>query len=341
MMSVAPPVDKFVYFAAIDRVASYPELIAAIRVALADKNASPTTVARAVERDVAFASRLLRIVNAPEIGLIRPCVSVAHAVSLIGMNRIGLLAEATASRRAIEHCAAIAPAVAKKATTLASIARVLANAVGVSSEQAFTAALLADVGVVAILATYPDHWSQAEALTDINDRFAAERDSLGFNHSELGAEILARWNLPAPIPEAVLFRHDLAAAQKESERDVVRLVALLQAADILAKRVVQEESITEDALTDFAGHPAVPLLGLDAEKIVGLWTALRRSFKREHQPLDQDDADDSPEDVVTFEAPSSSRALATDTPSPYRGLLIAFAAAAAVLVPCAAFALFQ
>jgi len=352
MNTPASPLDKFVYFAAIDRVASFPEVVTAVRVAVAEKLATPATVAKAIERDVAFSSRLLRIVNAPEIGLIRPCVSVAHAVSLVGMGRIGMLAEATASRTSIEKCAAIAPEVARKAATHASIARVLAIAVGMPPEQAFTAALLCDVGEVAILATYPGHTSQH--MTDIEDRFIVEREFFGFDHAELGGEILGRWNLPAPLPEVVAYHHDLAGAQEKCAKDVVRLIALLQATEILAKRVAEQDSITEDALADFSGHPAVPVLGLTAEKIVSLWNNLRASFAREQRSLDSldsDDADESSDDVVTFDGPAPSLRVpeskkrgaggrAPKRTGSRRGVVIAALAAFAIAIPATAFALF-
>ena len=64
-MSSVLPLEKGFYFTAIDGVASFPEVMTAIRDAISDPGATPTSVGRAVERDVAFASRLLRIVNAP------------------------------------------------------------------------------------------------------------------------------------------------------------------------------------------------------------------------------------------------------------------------------------
>jgi HD-like signal output (HDOD) protein len=204
---------------------------------------------------------------------------------------------------------------------------VLASAVGTPAEQAFTAALLCDVGAVAILATHQSHSSQDRVGDDL---LAAEHESFGFDHAELGGEILKRWNLPSPLPEVVTFHHDLEGA-RERGQDVARLVALLQAAEIIAKRVDQEESITEDALADLAGHPAVPLLGLDAEKVVALWSQLRASFAREGLP-EAAIVEDKPVERRT--PPKRAKSTARD-----HALWIA----AAIIVPCAAtaFALLQ
>jgi HD-like signal output (HDOD) protein len=253
---------KSFYFTAIDGVASFPEVMTAIRAAISDPAATPATVGRAVERDVAFAARLLRIVNAPTSGLLRPCASLPHAIALVGLARIGMHAEKVASLAALSQCASVAPEIAKRAALEAAVARVLATAVGASPEHAFTAALLANVGSVAILATQPG-WASEKA-----DGCIEEHERLGFDHAELGADILRRWHLPAPIPDVVFHHHDLGDAHACS-REVGRLVAVLQVAELLAPSI--EQALEPNVVAD---HPALLELGLDAAKLAALWPEL-------------------------------------------------------------------
>lgn len=268
-MSTELPLAKSFYFTAIDGVASFPEVMTAIRDAIADPAATPTSVGRAVERDVAFASRLLRIVNAPAVGLIRPCASVPHAVTLVGLQRIGMHAEKVASLAALSQCASIAPDVTKRAAIEAAIARTIAAEVGVSPEQAFTAALLSDIGVVAIIATQPSWIGGAISCGE-------ERIRLGFDHAELGAEVLSRWNLPSPIPEVVHYHHDLEGA-KTTTAEIARYVAVLQAAEYLAPGVDGAGEADEPNHEEWeliASHPALQFLGIDATHLARLWPSL-------------------------------------------------------------------
>lgn len=262
-MSNDLPLAKSFYFTTIDGVASFPEVMTAIRDAIASPGATPTSVGRAVERDVAFASRLLRIVNAPAVGLIRPCASVPHAVALVGMQRIGMHAEKVASLAALSQCSSIAPDVTKRAAIEAAIARTIAAEVGISPEQAFTAALLADIGIIAMIVTQPN-WSDTAISCD------EERERLGFDHADLGADVLVRWNLPSPIPEVVRHHHDLDAAKAHSV-ELGRYVAVLQAAEYLAPGVDCEDEPNVDEWDLIAQHPALEHLGIDAVRLARLW----------------------------------------------------------------------
>lgn len=277
-MTIDALLGKGSYFTAIDGVASFPDAMASIRTAVRDRAATPPSVARAVERDVAFASRLLRIVNAPAVGLIRPCASVAHAVSLIGMSRIGMLAEATASQAAIERCASVAPELAARAAMRAAIARAIASAVDAPAEQAFTSALLADVGMVAMLATQPECQTIWSSSGTGAESLAAERTAMGFDHPELGGDILRRWNMPTPIPDVVAFHHDLDAA-REHGREIERLVALVQVANALVPTVLKHVAAEAEELAALATAPAFATLGLDAAKLTALWPLLKDSLR--------------------------------------------------------------
>lgn len=276
-MSNDLPLAKRFYFTAIDGVASFPEVMTAIRTAIADPAATPTSIGRAVERDVAFASRLLRIVNAPAVGLIRPCASVPHAVTLVGLKRIGMHAEKVASLAALSQCASIAPDVTKRAAMEAAIARTIATEIGLSPEQAFTAALLADIGVIAIIATQPSWVGGAISCGE-------ERLRLGFDHAELGSEVLTRWNLPSPIPEVVRFHHDLEGAKANTTAEIARYVAVLQAAEYLTPGVegsAETESPSQDEWDLIASHPSLQHLGIDAVRLARMWPSLVAGIEEE------------------------------------------------------------
>lgn len=311
------PLAKSFYFTAIDGIASFPEVMTALRDAIADPAATPASVGRAVERDVAFASRLLRIVNAPAVGLIRPCASVPHAVALVGLQRIGMHAEKVASLAALSQCAAIAPEVTARAAVEAAIARTIAAEVGASPEQAFTAALLSNVGVIAIVATQPNWSPRAISCGE-------EKLRLGFDHAELGADVLTRWNLPSPIPDIVRHHHDLDAA-KATTTEIARYVAVLQTAEYLAPGVDCEDEPNVDEWELIADHPALEHLGIDAVRLARMWPDLVAGIEEESRasslPMALPERDEAP--------PVPARARKKDRRAFY------LAMAAAVAIPAA------
>lgn len=271
-MSSVLPLEKGFYFTAIDGIASFPDVMVAIRDAIQDPTATPISVGKAVERDVAFTSRLLRIVNAPAVGLVRPCASIPHAVTLVGLQKIGMHAEKAASLAALSQCASIAPDLAARSAVEAAIARTIATQVGMSPDHAFTAALLADVGTVAILATQP-HWDAGVSRGE-------EQVRLGFDHADLGADILQRWHLPDPIPHVVRHHHDLEAAIAKAP-DIGRYVAILQAAEYLAPGVKTDEEPNIDEWDLIAEHPALEHLEIDAVKLARIWPDLLTGVEAE------------------------------------------------------------
>lgn len=271
-MSSVLPLEKGFYFTAIDGIASFPEVMMAIRDAIQDPAATPLSVGKAVERDVAFTTRLLRIVNAPTVGLIRPCASIPHAVTLVGLQRIGMHAEKAASLAALSQCASIAPDLAARSAIEAAIARTIATQVGMSPDHAFTASLLAGVGIVAILATQPN-WDAGVSRGE-------EQLRLGFDHADLGADILQRWHLPDPIPHVVRHHHDLDAAIAAGP-DIGRYVAILQAAEYLAPGVGSDEEPNIDEWELIADHPALIHLDIDAVQLARLWPDLLTGIQEE------------------------------------------------------------
>ena len=76
-------------------------------------------------------------------------------------------------------------------------------------EEAFTAALLHDVGVLVLVANRPDDYARVLDLmrtTQVPD-WSAEREVFGADHAHVGAYLLGIWGLSDGIVETVAFHH--------------------------------------------------------------------------------------------------------------------------------------
>jgi HD-like signal output (HDOD) protein len=93
-----------------------------------------------------------------------------------------------------------------RSVKVAMIARDLAPAVG---DIAFTAALLADAGMLVLALGVPEEcaivWDRAAA--EKRPRHELERELWGIDHTAVGAYLLALWGLPEPIIDAVAHHH--------------------------------------------------------------------------------------------------------------------------------------
>jgi HD-like signal output (HDOD) protein/ActR/RegA family two-component response regulator len=92
------------------------------------------------------------------------------------------------------------------------LARVIAEAEHVGHrqvQQAATAGLLHDLGKVALAVNLPKQYSQSQALArtgQLTD-WEAEQEVFGASHAEVAACLLALWNLPPAVIEAVAMHH--------------------------------------------------------------------------------------------------------------------------------------
>ena len=114
-----------------------------------------------------------------------------------------------------------------------------------SAAEAFTAALLHDVGKLVLARSIPDDYADvvAQAEADQVPTWMAERDMLGTTHADVAAYLLSLWGLPTSIVEAVAWHH------RPSDRPV-RAFGPLGA--VHAANVIQHQAHPGDVI----GHPS-------------------------------------------------------------------------------------
>jgi putative nucleotidyltransferase with HDIG domain len=94
----------------------------------------------------------------------------------------------------------------------AIIAEEAARSLRVDREVAYTAGLLHNVGVLALMSSYPDEYSQMlEVSNDFGfDLLQTERDLFEIDHCGAGAYLAREWNFPDELAAAIATHHDVA-----------------------------------------------------------------------------------------------------------------------------------
>lgn len=168
-----------------------------------------------VAQDAGMAAKTLQLVNSPFFGLRMPVCDPAHAVHLVGLDTLRAL---VLSLHVFEQ---LDPRVARRfqltrvwrhSMASAGFARLVAYLQDASAEstgEAFSAALLHDIGKLVLASSVPDDYAvvieQAEA--EGVPIWIAERDLLQTTHAEVGAYLLGLWGVPGPIVDAVANHH--------------------------------------------------------------------------------------------------------------------------------------
>ncbi len=255
------------------RLPSPPDVYHRLTQQVADPACRIEDIAETLGQDPAMTAKVLQLVNSSFFGFTRQISEVHHAVSLLGLNLVHALVLSIHAFEAFDGAPPALATLQPHSFRTAWLAKgIVAQQGGESAEQshAFTAGLLHDLGKL-LLATsgelnYPGVFD--ESIGSGRPLHQVEAERLGASHAEAGAYLLALWNLPDPVIEAVAYHHRPSDAPPQS----FGTLAAVHAADALDRRVNPSAN----------AMPAEPLdeaylesLGLRAE--VSAWIKLAQA----------------------------------------------------------------
>jgi putative nucleotidyltransferase with HDIG domain len=218
----------------IDTLPTLPRVYSDLTRALADPDASLVAVSGIVEQDPGICAKVLQLVNSAFFALPRRITSVQTAVGALGMTMLKNLALSVEVFRAFEARGAATgfslEAVQRHALFTAAIARRLVPDKR-AAEDAFTAAMLHDVGKLILASRAPEHFTHLLALVRERQQpmHEVETELHGVTHAEVGAYLLGLWGLPYCIVEAVANHHRPARVTPQLEFGVMGAVHVADA----------------------------------------------------------------------------------------------------------------
>jgi HD-like signal output (HDOD) protein len=223
------PIDRLL--GAVDELHSSPAIVYRIVQALQDPDFDVVQVERLLDADPALATAVLRLVNSSAFGLRNKVGSLRQAIAFLGARSLRLVALSfgLVSRLTKGAPAAVCADYWRRALTIAAgAARLGAADRTARRDEAYSAGLLADLGVLVLTqvetARYAPLYQQHVHGPEL---VAAEEEKFGAGHPQVGERLLRRWNLPEAITDAVAQHHD---AHHEPDS----LCRLVYAGDLLA-----------------------------------------------------------------------------------------------------------
>ncbi|MGV6813746.1 MAG: sensor domain-containing diguanylate cyclase, partial [Phycisphaerales bacterium] len=197
-----------------------------------DPDVAMGDIAKLVQQDQALAGKVLKTVNSSFYGLSSRCGSIERAMGYLGLNTVKSLVLGFSLVETTKNAGEGFDLEAhwRRAIIGATGARKLAQLVGgVDPEEAFTAALFQDMGMLAAFAAMKTRY--IEAIEGVPHRVlcSSEKDSFGFDHTKVGTGLAEKWKLPEEICEAIRCHHhpEDVLPRHEALARVVSLGALL------------------------------------------------------------------------------------------------------------------
>lgn len=247
-------------------------------------------VIKVLESDPALSAKLLRLVNSAGFALRTPCTSVSHAASLVGVRRLHQLAQTAAVLDLVDANSEAAAKVMEHAAVVAALCRYLAGHVGLPAEELFTCGFLHDIGKVMLLDSEGDAYRVVieETAQEPDAAHVRERELLGYDHAVLGGQVLAAWNIPAPVPRVVAWHHQVARAYEDNP-GLARTINALRLADAAASALFQpypELGIERLARTEAASYLEISEAQLSAmwDEMLAIAVRARASYRGETLP---------------------------------------------------------
>lgn len=264
----------------IDAIPSLPQTSNQVLELLSDENTSIEKLEKAIKQDQSLSAKILRFANSRYYGYERQVTTLDMAIQLLGFNTL----RSVVITHGVEdnYSAPEVPDFPREAFWEYSLAcgicsEVLADHLDFESEkkgEAFCAGHLHATGK-----TILDQHLHREFIKIVEcmrekdiSMYEAEKEILDTTHCEIGAAVLDKWNLPAPIVEAA--RHYYSPG----EEDHHIIVDVVHVASVLTK--TKGYGFSGDKELSYLDESRVENLGLSDEDVQSI---LSEEFPRHYE----------------------------------------------------------
>jgi len=180
---------------------SLPEVYLKVRRLMDDQHSDIYDFAEVISVDPNLSTRVLKVVNSAYFGFPEPVESIARAVNMIGIGQLHNMVLGISAISSLELPNDIMPLDTFWRASLFSgvLARLLGEQMKLAkSEHLFIAGLLHEIGHLVLYSKFPLQALAARQLAEGQGQqiHEAEMRVLGCHYGDIGAMLMANWNLP-------------------------------------------------------------------------------------------------------------------------------------------------
>ncbi len=266
----------------VEQIVSFPEVFLRVNQLLDDPECTGTQIAEVISQDPGLTAQLLRMANSPVYGLSKEVDTVVRAVNIIGTKRLRYLVLATTSLKVFDGIPN--DLISMDDFWLHSLycglaAKTLADDIkGLQPDALFVAGQLHDIGQLLMYSRLPE-LAREVVMRSIEEPgepalYLSEREVIGFDHAQLGAQLARDWHWPAMLVATIGWHHE-----PEKADEFQKETAVVHIANSLAVLAELDTGDTEE--TDAPRiHPlAWETIGLNEEIIPEVLESIRGQFE--------------------------------------------------------------
>ncbi|WP_310384204.1 HDOD domain-containing protein [Roseateles sp.] len=220
----------------VNALPSLPALVLELLASIDQEDSNADALADKLSQDQALTAKTLRLANSSFYGMPHQVTSMQQSIAILGFRTIRSLATTAALIGAFPSAAGAGFDMGgfwRHAYATALFARELAPTLQVNPEQAYTAGLLHDIGLLVLVTQFTDHFAAVLAFQSQADQtplLEAERATLGLDHARIGHALTSHWKFPEALQHAVTDHHQPAAPDEPALISLVRCAVALAVA---------------------------------------------------------------------------------------------------------------
>jgi HD-like signal output (HDOD) protein len=233
-----------------------------------------------IAQDAPLAAKVLRIAGSAYYGLRERCLSTEQASSVLGVRVLRNVVTQAAVIQQFHHLQSIPGCSSDElwrhgiltAQACREIARHSQGCGALTPDEFYTCGLLHDLGKIVMLDSLGEDYVEVhqEAESSGDRLHQLEELRFGFNHTDVGALVALRWNLPTAAASAIQYHH--GPRQCLEDDPVVTLVAN---ANLVAHRVAAGNMEAAELTLD---EETAQFLGLDIDDVAGIMATVQASM---------------------------------------------------------------
>jgi HD-like signal output (HDOD) protein len=202
-------ISKKEILARLHQLPSLPVIVQEVIASFGDPDLDTASLSHKIAQDIGLSARVLRVANSSFYGLPRKVGSIPDAVIVLGFDTIRSLvlsAGMTHTFPPSPDTALDRQAYWQRCFRVATLSKALGKDFLQQGQQlAFTAGMFHDIGQLVLDLCIQEQFSALlqKQITLNLPLLELERTELGFDHAEIGAEVIRLWNFPAEIEQVV------------------------------------------------------------------------------------------------------------------------------------------
>jgi putative nucleotidyltransferase with HDIG domain len=199
---------------------SLPDVCVRVKEMVGDTNWSAADIGKVISSDAALTARLLKLVNSAFYGFPSRVETVSRAITIVGNEELRELVFASTVAGIFEDISSDLVDIEsfwRHSVYCGIVSRIIAKKCGVlHNERLFVAGLLHDIGRLVIAFKLPKQCRFVHQYMKDHDMalHEAEHAVLGFDHTQVGAELMKSWSFPLSHQMATANHHSPGHAEE-------------------------------------------------------------------------------------------------------------------------------